>query len=355
VSEVIRDAIIRLRLEQGRSKLESPDVANLKRSYEEQAKGAKDVQERVKESVRTTKEATRTSVEFGARSAKSFAQAGSGALQFSRGLALAMSSGDENTQRLLGNLVKIEAAVATLKGGAQLLKFGPIVTAIAAAVGVATVAWTRYNSQLEESKKKHEALREGKEKLNREIANEVSLLNRRATAMQGDMADITGMRGRFDQTPKEREQSLNRQRWLLAQQRSESESRLKENTEGMAGMFAGLPTSIANRDFQRQQLDFHRREIEILSEQRDIDQQRRQDAQATQLGYIGKPPEDTDPLGTLSFLGARQGVLNRNASEGDAANAQFKATLNKILDAMESVHARLDKFQKEVEAGEAAK
>ena len=174
MSEVIRDAIIRLKLETQKAKLEAPDVSSINRGYESQAKAAKEVQKVVVENQRVIKESTEHHKVFGLEAFKSFKHATEGTIQFARGIALMTASGEEDTRKLLESFAKIEAGVSLARGAINLSKFaagfGPVgveVAALAAVVGVGTVAWNRYAASAakaaEELKKIKEANRAARE------------------------------------------------------------------------------------------------------------------------------------------------------------------------------------------------
>lgn len=155
MSEVIRKAIIELELRLKKERLEMPNAAEFERAnqryeaaFEKQTKAAKEQQ-------RTIKETGRVHEEFGRVSAMSLAHAGHGVLQLTRGLSLLGTSGEEDTRKLLENLVKIEGAVSLAKGAAGVAKFagefgtlGMVVGGVTGVVAVGTVAWNQYHAAL---------------------------------------------------------------------------------------------------------------------------------------------------------------------------------------------------------------
>ena len=134
---VIRDAVIRIRTERA-----SADQQSTVRSQQQ--------------ATRAVKEHTVAVQQFGVTSVRSFANAGRGALQFGRAVALMVTSSEEDTQKLIQNLVKIEAGVAALQGGSRLFKFaaafGPVgiaVTAVATAIGSSLLLMRAFQQHLE--------------------------------------------------------------------------------------------------------------------------------------------------------------------------------------------------------------
>lgn len=379
MSEVIRDAIIRLRLEQSKSKLESPDIANLKRSYEDQAKGAKRVQEQVKENVRVMREATHTNMEFGARSAKSFAQAGSSVLQFSRGLALMAASGSKDTQKLLENLVKIEAGVALLKGGAGLLKFvgnlTPVGRAIAVVTGLVTagvVAWNKWTNAANEARKAASESVAAMEKMGQAAAAGIGryLSTEQAAAYGFNQERIDNAATRATRDARIQEQ--------LKAARSEAQAADKEwsRIEGVmrrrpgqnfgetspeqaallkqAGGYKGLQQTIANQ--ARIEMDAIRRQQDLVKQQRDIEVQRLRDQQEMELRQqFGNEPRDTDPLGALSHIRGKQGLLQRQAEESDALAGKFEKLMDDLTRVIERVSDHVRELDSQLNGWAAAK
>lgn len=230
MSEVIRDAVIRLRLELQKAKLESPDMGGLKRGYDDQKKAIKETEKATSESARTIQKHTEVNEDFGRRSFQSFAHAGHGALQLARGIALMSASGEEDTRKLLESLVKIEAAVNIARGAANLAKFAGEFGALGAAVaGVTVVAtagaavWSHYagvvakaTEELKKNKEAHKAASEAESNLQRQRDRNVS---------QGRAAATDTLRDP-DKLRKAQEDEL-RDRRKAAKERQE----LGENTE----------------------------------------------------------------------------------------------------------------------------
>ncbi len=139
MSEVIRRAIVEMEIRQKRGGGASD--AGIKRGFEEQTKASKEIERQHDRNNRAARESARAHEEFGQKSVRALAQAGQGALQFTRGLALMATSGQEDTQKLLENLIKIEAAVAILGGAGRAAKAMP---EIRTGILAATVAFDRF-------------------------------------------------------------------------------------------------------------------------------------------------------------------------------------------------------------------
>lgn len=263
----IRDAVIRIRTEHQKAKLEAPDASAYQRALEEAAKAAEraaaaerelekarresgkreqenapvevdhlariratsaanrerdatlrgtyDAHQRLKDAVAELAGTERSRVdslaasqpvldqvsqaydEFGIRSTRSLANAGKGAIQLTRAIALMSATGEEDTRKLLDNLIKVEAGVAALKGGSQLFQvaaaFGPIgiaAAAVATAVGVGVVAWKRYTAGLEEAAKAARETRDALRELDTENRRQIDAANKQAAARNRDLSAL---------------------------------------------------------------------------------------------------------------------------------------------------------------------
>lgn len=220
MSQVIRDAVIRLKWEQSKAKLEAPDYAPAKRAAEEVKKATVEASAAAKESSRSantwaaglrtvsaeykqaqagqqawaaglakikgeqagaagaTVEATRATVEhtrvtqeFGFKSVIHFREAGEGALRMTRGLALLSASGSESLQKLVRQVAIAQGALDIFAGGFKLVtfasKFGQVGLAIAgvtAALSAGVLAWQNYLNKADEAAEKfREATKDFKE------------------------------------------------------------------------------------------------------------------------------------------------------------------------------------------------
>lgn len=216
MSDFIRDAVIRIRYETQKSKLESPELSQTVksaeqvaasttktaaaeqqiaaaaqqtlRSYEQRIAMAEqaslkqatasaksgsllgagvDFAEYEKQQPRMvaglqevsskTEEAARVQEDFGEKSNRSYIRSIGGITQLSRGIALLAANGSEDSQKLLQNIVAIQGGVDLVRGSLQLMRLGPEFGAIAAAVTVGAGAWMLYRGEVDAVKKSLEA------------------------------------------------------------------------------------------------------------------------------------------------------------------------------------------------------
>ncbi len=158
MSDVIRDALIRIRYEVQKSKLEGPELSQTVKAHEKVAEAADKVAKTQLAIGSATERAAAAHEDFGRRSFTAFAHAGHGVLQLGRGLALLSASSEQDTQKILESLLKIEAGVSIAKGGANLIKFasefgvlGIAVAGAGAAVAAGATIWSHFHDEVERS------------------------------------------------------------------------------------------------------------------------------------------------------------------------------------------------------------
>jgi hypothetical protein len=246
MSDVIRDALIRIRYEVEKSKLEGPEFSQVAKAHEEVAKAQREVRgttaaltkeidvnaigaqrageswteytARVQEAitaqsgmaeenkrVRTSfAETSAAHEEFARRSDVSWQTAGRGALQFTRGLALMATSSGETTQKMLENIVKIEAASQLVQGTANIAKFaagfGPLgmgVAAVSALAAVGATVWDVYAGSEEKAAKATEKHRQEAAKLEEQLASQWERQNAREAQAMSDRFEGTKLGASF--------------------------------------------------------------------------------------------------------------------------------------------------------------
>jgi hypothetical protein len=246
MSDVIRRAIIELELKLKKSQINAPELSGIKRVYEEQVKGAKQVEQQTKSSSRVIQEAAERHEEFGRKSVLAFAHAGHGALQLTRGLALLSASGQEDTQKLLESLVQIEGAVAFAKGAASLGKFaaefGPVGAAVAgltAIVSVGAGVWSHYRSEVAKSEEALKKVAEAQAKAGESERQQQIARQRIASQAQAASTDA-------ELDPSRRFAALNAE--LTARRAARAErGQLGRNTEAVIRREEGLAALFGRR------------------------------------------------------------------------------------------------------------
>ena len=166
MADVIRRAIIDVELRSKGGKFEAPTEQT--RAYQEVAKSTQEVKKSTDEAIRSTREHTRVTEEFSYKSVRSFRQAGHGALQLARGLAILSASGEESLQKLVQKLVLVEGGFHALSGASKVVQYLPAglaalttafhpvtlaVSALAIATGGGIVAWQRWREEIERAKR----------------------------------------------------------------------------------------------------------------------------------------------------------------------------------------------------------
>lgn len=180
MSQVIRDVILRLRLEQTKSKLEAPNAADIEKSWKAGYRAAKEVEQAAKDATKATKEYDRVNKEAGDsaqrshrdtervvtdsgyRMGVSFREGGEGALRMARGIAFLSASGGDSLQALVRHVAVAQGAFDIFAGGFKMVTNlsrafgGPAalaVTAVTSAITLGVLAWQRWKHAAEEAAK----------------------------------------------------------------------------------------------------------------------------------------------------------------------------------------------------------
>ena len=144
---VIRDAVIRIRTERSGS----VGGGYESRAFAAEARAAREAATAIEGANQGLDRHTRNVEGFGVKSLKAYAQAGQGALQLGRSIALLALSKEQDAQKIIQGLVGIEAAVQAVSGAYKLLSSTAIVslaaslnpvTASLLAIGTVLVATT---------------------------------------------------------------------------------------------------------------------------------------------------------------------------------------------------------------------
>lgn len=178
MSVVIRDALIRLRIELEKSKLDSPEASGLKKAFEDQSKAAKDTARATKDAAganRSYADSVKTHI---GGSGAHWANAASavrksnqqilshmtegleGVTRFTRGVALMGVNTEQEMHALLQRLIKLQAGFDIVAGGAKYIKglglafggAGMAVGGVTLALAAGAIAWQVYQQKLEAAK-----------------------------------------------------------------------------------------------------------------------------------------------------------------------------------------------------------
>jgi hypothetical protein len=313
VSDIIRDAIIRLHLELVKGGVDTSDLSGVTKAIEQQQSAVKKVGQEIEQNKRSAKEfatamkavpedwgklfkskseaqnfayqqygdrgqqylkddpehiaylkrmqdlqggAGDKAEEFGRKTELSYQQAGRGALQLTRGLAMLATSSGEVTQKMLQNLIAIEGASQLVTGVAGLAKFSSgldllgksalgATGLIAAGLGIATA----YGAELEKETKRLEGLDQRYQKLREHgatLARQQESIKTTSTSVGADetsvevdriakqaaqLAEIRNRRGELGSAASESESA----RLAARQQRESAESLIKKNELNTSG------------------------------------------------------------------------------------------------------------------------
>src|SRR5688572_4553486 len=113
MSTIIRDAVIRLKLEQQKTKLETPEIKAVK----EYGLAHKEAGEIIQ---RSYKEAERATVTANHQMVSSFREGGEGALRMARGIAFLSAGGSEDMKKLVQQVALAQGAFDVFAGSAKM-------------------------------------------------------------------------------------------------------------------------------------------------------------------------------------------------------------------------------------------
>lgn len=261
---VIRDAVIRLRVEQQKAKIEAPNVAAAEKAYKEGARAGKQYEKSAEDATKATKEYNRAVQEGSASTSASIDKTGKvvkksftditshltegmeGVARFTRGVALLSSSSEEDFQKILRNMMKFQAGFDIIAGGAKFVKglalaFGPVGIAAGVVGVVLTGAIIKWNAYKDAAKAALRAIPEGAQKAHERLVE----LGRQQQALAAGMADLFIAAGLSEP---ERDKRRDRERERLKQENSALNDKAT----------AGGP----NADFRRQTIARELREMQ---------------------------------------------------------------------------------------------
>lgn len=372
MSEIIRDAIIRLKLETQRSRIEMPEVDKISRSYEEQRIASEQVRTSVENTQTSVKEAAETNKRFGVESARAFKDGLEGAIQLTRGMALMSAASEEDTRKLLEMFAKIEAATALTRGVINLGKFaeafGPIGIAVGlttAAVGVGVAAWQKYRAELEETKRKADELEDAIARVREETRQSNEALNRRFGGASVDVA--LGDRERANRLEQERIRSAQEYANIKQEQMGSSWGKFlrgltKEQRQEQIGTLASVNPEEATKQRNIEQRLFESAEYQknVVKEQAENAKKLLDTVQTNQynLGTAAAGFAATTPgFGGFAALGAAT-TVNQQASQFDAVVAKVlgdaQQSLDKFVALMRDAAERIREFDDALRAQGAA-
>lgn len=378
MADVIRDAVIRIRTEQTKSKLEAPEVAQAVRANQEVAASAKESAKAQQESSKATQESSeslrkhaevahvesaKASQAVGRsslRMVRSFNEAGEGAFRFGRGLALLSASGSEDMRKLAQSVALAQGAFDVFAGGAKVLTnlstaFGPVGIAVGAttlALGAGYLAWKKWQSGAEEATKAAiEKLEEAHKKQVEFTKATIRDQQQRTDRQRGDVDfDLDFGRGRtaLATSDAERRARLQQEEQRIrageqhrAFERKQAESRfrggitglsdeelLKEQAANRPGAVLGVARQAEKEaDLRERLLQIEQERYEIA--QRELEERRRQALSGSKL-----------------FGGFGQDAINRSFDQqGVQLAKQVQGVFDPLFEALEQERRRAKQFR----------
>lgn len=371
MGDVIRDAIIRLKIELQKTRIESPEFSTVKRAYEEQAKSVKEVGKATEETQRVVKESAHHHKAFGEEAYHSYKHAAEGAIGFARGIALLTASGEEDTRKLLESFAKIEAATALAKGAMNLSKFaagfGPLGIAVAAVSAVATtgaLVWSRYaeaERKAAEEAKKH---REEAKKLEEQLADNWRAQHDREAAARGRAQTSAEMRRQAGITPDTIDATNAREREALARENKEIGADWRRRVGGFKDTSEGFGQLLQFGSVGNWQnaLNLERRKAENAQRQQELDRERfdrereRQEFRAgSQSAAFGAAAAGGLAFG-LPGLGATAALGQTNQENAKIMQKLLdsqREMLNKAVDAYDAAAERITQLERKLAQSQA--
>lgn len=354
MSTVIRDAVIRLRYEQG--KLESTPAV---RAHQEHQKAAKETAKAEKEVAVAVKETVAVSSQSSQRMVANFREAGEGALRFARGLAFLSASGSEDLKKLVQTVAIAQGAFDVFAGGFKVftnlaVTFGnPValaVTGVTTAIGAGAAAWIRWRNEAEEAKKA--ALEVAKAVMEIEAARREAVAAGSRTAF-GRIA----FRDQFAITDAQRAALQQRERDEVARARRVLESEFGRNAPGFQRDFYGAIGGAdqgqlrAALDYEKQRAELTRRQLDLDKEKYEQDRKRltEQSGLAQQTIGAGVPGLGAF-LGGPSFFQTQAQAITEHQSKLDKLIAAQSAALDKMIGAYENAQTHIRRLEIELGA-----
>jgi len=364
----IRDAVIRIRTEQVKAKLEAPDVGPAERAFKAEAKAAKEDSKAIEETNtartaavdssrkfasetrRNLAESGAASTEFSRASVNAFRASGEGLLRFTRGVAFMSASSERDMQRMIQTVSAAQGAFDIFAGGAKTVTtlgtaFGPVgvaVGSVTALVAAGAIVWNRYeNAGKEAAEARNLSLRETA-KLLRDVSSLEQSRAAQAESLQRER--IENIRD-----PKKRADAF---RVAAEDERKSQNFRAGRNLfdEGRAKEDVGLQQAGIN--ITKQAAENLRDEIEYRREAARIDQEINAkraeaiEAAQRQLEAAKRTPSPFDDL----TAGANVNKLTGGRS-ADSAIADLRAKNQQIASEAEATADRLLRMLERVTIG----
>lgn len=185
MSVVIRDALIRLRIELEKSKLDSPEASGVKKAFDEQAKAARETAKVTRDASAANRAYAESAKEYIGGTSIHWSSAESavrksnqqilshmtegleGITRFTRGVALMGVNTEQEMHALLQRLIKLQAGFDIVAGGAKYIKglglafgsTGMAVGGVTLALAAGAIGWQMYQQKIESAKKALEEAR----------------------------------------------------------------------------------------------------------------------------------------------------------------------------------------------------
>jgi hypothetical protein len=404
MSTIIRDAIIRVKLEQQKSSVEGGGEKKWAEGYKAATKAAEEAAKAQKEAGKASEEFQRKTSTANQQTVAAFRESGEGALRMARGIAFLSAQGGADLQKLVQHVMLAQGAFDVFAGGAKMVTqlgaaFGPAgiaVAALTAAAAAGTIAWNHYTGSMEKAREEAKAnaeesrlLAEANKRVEESIKGINAATQSRLSAAQIRKADKTRREDEELVSIQDRsvgrgaEQILTRSTAARARElREQQEAAAKKFTGDGAGaalgaFFSGMsPTELAqDRQVRKELTDAaaYNRKVEQANIERELalqrqsvaDEQRRQSI-IEQRGREADTAAQTQQAlfnqaqgGSATLAGGIGGTLSGFAlsipgqqikSANDAALASIQQDLNKFVEAMRTASTRIVELENELKA-----
>jgi hypothetical protein len=393
---VIREGIIRLRLEQQKTNLNAPEFDKWSKGYRDVEKAIKDAHKAEKEwatdrgkfnetgkrhtedNTRAHRELERVVTTSNYRMITSFREGGEGALRMARGIAFLSASGGDSMQELARKVALAQGAFDVFAGGAKVLTSigavfgGPVAIGVGvttAAITAGVVAWDRWRAAAERAKREQEELTRAAREFEKTQAETWNRQNQREAEAGRLRGDVTRAGQEFALTDAERDAALAREEQQLARELKAAEENRRRRVRGFRpGQFRGgeeeafkallefgspadkqnvLAFEQERARISRRQLEIDREQVESAQRQNEERFRREQELRDYTTSFFGFSPENKRTVDEL----ARRELEAQNKAVIDAQRKHNQAQLEAFREATE----KIIQLRKELDQGNAGR
>lgn len=341
---VIRDAVIRIRTERSGQSGGGFEA----RAFQSEAKAAREAAHEIDGASRGLQEHTRHVADFGTKSLHAFARAGSGALQLTKAFALLATSNEEDAQKIIQGLVKIEATVQAVHGAYKLLTSSALigfaaalnpVTAslivIATLVAASAAAWKYWGDSAQDAANRATIAGIAAQKTYQGILKTIEDIRRAEMDRRlGDEGFAVGNAV----TTQARRTALEAQRTSLGGEFSAAEKQRSD--------LAGIDVSGQSRDVQaghtRQLAEAEKTTLEILKQKAQVERDLLELRKAERQEQLRQQQQGAKGWGSLFGSGASSTLNDLAQRSADADVKKFEQEAQTTIDKLSKIFSDLN-------------